>query len=87
MGKELLQMFSLSQYIYCSIALLFTHTHQRKKNKEHCINNPFLLRMNNGIQARDCLEMKAETNYQCSRQHQYLVFWWVVLSHIVKDGK
>lgn len=69
MGKDLLQMFSYSQYIYSIIALLFslTHTHKKeKKIKEHCINNPFLLRMNNGIQARDCLEMKAETNYHAT---------------------
>lgn len=68
MGKDLLQMFSLSQYIYCIIALLslsLSHTH-KKKIKEHRINNPFPLRMNNGSQAKDCLEMKAETNYHAT---------------------
>lgn len=54
-------------FIVLLLSCSLSHTcTQKKKIKEHRINNPFPLRMSNGIQARDCLEMKAETNYHAT---------------------
>lgn len=83
-------MFSLSQYIYCSM-LLFTHTHRegkkKKRKKSIALIILFLLQWITEYKQRIVWRWKQRPIIRCNRQHQYLVFRWVVHSHILKDGQ
>lgn len=93
MGRDLLQMFSLSQYIYCIIALLFslslTHT-QKKKNKlkNTALITLFLFEWIIGSKQGFVWRWKQRPIIMplTASIFSFLV-GWVVHSHILKDGK